>query len=105
MIDEFSWAVGFWEGEGTIVNPNKGKGLSVSAAQKDLEPLIRLRDAFGCGKVLGPYNEGRIFRWVVSGNDARNVMARILPYLSARRQEQVQAALDKDVAWDTKNFH
>jgi hypothetical protein len=97
VIDEFSWAVGFWEGEGTVNSPNKGRGFEMSASQKYTEPLQRVQLAFGCGKLYGPYNNGKIYRWIVSGNNARILMSRVYPHLSKRRQIQVTEILSRDV--------
>jgi hypothetical protein len=74
------WAAGIYEGEGSCTVDG-----SVSVPQKDPWILIKLRDFFG-GLVR---DEGRIWRWQLSGTHARMFLDAVYPYLSPRRRARI----------------
>jgi len=94
-FDPFSWAVGFWEGEGTVgvvrSESYRKRYLQLHATQADLEPLNKLYLGFQCGHITGPYNRGKkpVWHWTVSGEPAWELMNDMLPFLSDRRREQL----------------
>jgi hypothetical protein len=96
-LDLFSWAVGFWEGHGSAnVAGKPRKYLQIMAGDKGREPLDRLTEIFG-GNVNGPYTTGSRYQWSLCGAGAWSFCDRILPYLSARRQEQVRESMARAV--------
>lgn len=82
---DVAWAAGFWEGEGSVCKASTNT-FQITATQKNLEPLLRLRQWFG-GSVT--QRRGGLFSWQVSGPLARQFVPRVWPYLSARRREQL----------------
>jgi hypothetical protein len=85
-FDWFAWAIGFWEGEGSV--SRAGAYICLNAGQKDEEPLLRLAQAFG-GNVTGPYRTGSRYQWSISSKGAAELAIRIMPHLSNRRQAQI----------------
>lgn len=92
---EIGWVAGFLEGEGSFTRTESG-GPRISAPQVQREPLERLSAKFG-GKITlrVPKNQNAqpIYVWTLSGRQARNVMKRLLPLMSPRRQTQINAVL------------
>jgi DNA-directed RNA polymerase subunit RPC12/RpoP len=86
--DDFVWAAGFLEGEGTF---GRSTTEVVAAGQKQRWPLDRLRAAFG-GSVKRHRNTS-YYDWRVTGARARGLMMSLYGMLSPRRQEQVLRAL------------
>ncbi len=83
-----AWAAGFWEGEGSA---QKHRGtVQVSASQKEKWCLDILRRYFG-GSIDKP-NMNVCFYWRAHGELARGFLRAIYPYLSPRRQQQVERA-------------
>ena len=78
-VDEFSWAVGLFEGEGT---------------GQDLDVVDRFAAAVGVRHVYGPYQsrdrkyDGGLRKpflyWVVEGGEARLLGVRMAPWLGER---------------------
>jgi hypothetical protein len=88
MITEMDivWAAGFWEGEGSI------SLRFVTASQVNKWPLERLLLMFGgtiSVRASSRINQRNCYQWFVCGQDARNFVALIYPYLSPRRQQQI----------------
>lgn len=89
---EFAWAVGLFEGEGTIHAGRKGpRGASRSQRRlclgtTDLDVLQRFHAAVGVGKIDGPR--------IVKDRKTAECLAlldRMEPLLGQRRREQVRA--------------
>ena len=88
LID-IAWAAGIYEGEGNVRLCGRGKrGLAAAVAQKDPEILYRLRDWFG-GSVGGPSPTNCCYKFDICGDRARIFMGLVYPFLSKRRQVQV----------------
>lgn len=93
--DEVAWAAGFYEGEGCI--HFDGKNLNMTLSQCNREPLDRYYEIMGCGKIYGPYTKRRvqpIYTWKVSGRSAVEAIGRLSEWLSKRRTEQAQTAIE-----------
>ena len=99
-----AWAAGFYEGEGSVVvgcltpppsSPSAKPHVKARVAQVDRCPLERLKRWFGgCISQHRPVSNERQAQWVweVSHVKADDFYARIMEYLSDRRQEQIRAA-------------
>lgn len=79
---------GFYEGEGSACRHGK-KSIVVQVPQRDPEVLFRARSLWG-GSIRQDYRE--ISVWVMSGDRARKFLIEIFPYLSSRRQKQIEDA-------------
>src|SRR3990167_781206 len=95
------WAAGFLEGEGSYsagrLKSDKGysKGIRVSAAQVQKEPLERLQRLFGGS--LAQYVGGRlgnyIWLWGLGAEKSAGLMMTIYPLMSSKRKSQIERAL------------
>lgn len=96
---ELGWVVAFIEGEGHFHCGASQKGITmgVRACQVQREPIERLVQYTGLGKVYGPYHRGGqrkpIHTWEVYGKTAESFIELIQPFLSPKRQAQSGAAL------------
>ena len=86
--DDILFFAGFYDGEGCA----QGKGASgivVHVTQKDQELLHRGRSLWGGSIHL---NNRGVSAWVLSGDRARLFLMAIYPYVSSRRQKQIEEA-------------
>lgn len=92
MLD-VAWAAGFLEGEGSFGGVRTSYSQNVSAFQVQREPLDRLQRMFG-GYLHPRRRQDRkdAYYWRVNGEQARRVMVVLYPWMSPRRQEQMQVA-------------
>lgn len=92
---DVAWAAGFFEGEGSI-----GK-RAVLAHQVNRWPLEKLERTFG-GTIGAKPRSGRdnnqqpCWHWSIGGEQARLFVRLIYPYLSPRRQEQIDSIFITD---------
>lgn len=95
---DYAWAAGFYEGEGTIHLMKSGGSVVLAVNQVTLEPLERLVEIFG-GMIYGPhsYNDNQpIYRWnVYNRQHAQQIILKMWPWLSQRRQEQAWSVFDR----------
>jgi hypothetical protein len=108
-----AWVAGFYEGEGTIHLGGKTGGYKqlmtqISQCGEEVpEPLVRVCDWTGLGKVFGPYQNNSGFarrsllqpKWIWQTTGERDVtafIALIRPWLSERRIKQADGVLE---AW------
>ena len=97
---QLGWVVGFLEGEGCF-RAGFSEGvirLRAEAKQVQREPLDRLVQYSGVGRIQGPYDrrglkQSPIHEWTISGLPARALMERLRGHLSPKRQGQIDAAL------------
>lgn len=96
MVD-IGFAAGFYEGEGSVLKGNKeGVSILVSITQKDIEPLLKMRDLFGGNiKEYGGYHY-----WRLSGEKCHGFLLTIFTLLSARRRQQILKYKDFFLAED-----
>src|SRR3990167_5635725 len=90
-IRELAWAAGFLEGEGSFVS--HGAGLTVSAVQVELDPVLRLRDLFG-GKIKQYHHRQRTmgrpyYKWTIHGSHAIGVALTMFTFMSSKRRGQI----------------
>jgi hypothetical protein len=119
MSPEMWWALGIYEGEGSIsrnISPRRDRalgslrsGVYVRVKMTDLDVIERLKKVTGIGHVRGPSKHPRQSGWkpfwvwsVSRRGDIRWLMRQWYPYLSARRQGQVDAALGEGWAAQTE---
>ena len=94
------WVAGLLEGEGSFTNhPNckKTHTMQITVQMTDKDVLDRLQSLIG-GQIHGPYDRGHkpIYQYTLYGSDAvERVVRDILPYMGARRTEQITKMLDK----------
>lgn len=104
-LHDVGWAAGFVEGEGYIgfVSQSKNKEeyprLKLNVAQTHREPLDKLQEVLGVGKVRGPYgpytgNRQPHYQYNISGNLAVEALEKMMPYLF-RKGEQARLAIQK----------
>lgn len=88
---DLEWAAGFLEGEGSFVKTKSGGRVSSANQRYTPEPLQRLQGLFG-GSLRWRDGERR-WNWYACGWRAVGLMLSIYPYLSKRRQRQIQRVL------------
>lgn len=107
MDDEFAWACGLFEGEGSITylprtedSRWKRRRLEMSSTDKDV--LERFLKAVGVGTItgprsrIGPNGEPRkdIYAWhATCWDDIANLLPCMLPWLGERRKAKAEALL------------
>ncbi len=94
-MDGVSWAIGLFEGEGSVVVT--GNSLRLTLPSNDHDTLLRLQQVWG-GRVTGPYGPGKnklsmsdSWRWAIYGDEAKRITNEIEPHLGVRRRSQVAA--------------
>lgn len=85
------WAAGFLEGEGSFFY---GNTPTVSASQKQKWPLEKLHEIFNSGSLTGPYGSKKMYKFTACGENALHILNLIYPYMSPRRQKQIQNAIN-----------
>lgn len=95
---DYAWAAGFLEGEGSFCGKNgTDPRPRVSAGQRERDPLQRLFTLFG-GAIYDSIKQERpYYTWLLRGQTGRDLMLKLLPLMSVRRQEQIRAALAIDL--------
>lgn len=91
--EDIAWAAGFLEGEGCFGAKVRATGVygSINAGQVNREPLERLQAMFGGS--IRPAANGTIFVWAVAGELSRAAVRLVYPWLSRRRQAQVERSM------------
>jgi len=102
-FDRFSWAIGLFEGEGTIAISSNGKvaknrTIAVRVVMADKDTITRFFETVGCGYVRGPHrykhSKKLMYAWKIGRRkEAIDFILRILPYLSDHRRAQGIRAL------------
>lgn len=98
-----AWAAGLYEGEGTARakehshRPGQYTGYA-RIKMTDIEPIQKFHEVMGFGNFNGPY-EGTnkpFWEWSANGWEALNSLLELFrPFLSPRRIEQLEFALQK----------
>lgn len=90
------WSAGFLEGEGSAglyKSVGDRKRLVLSAVQKDISPLEKLKSLYG--GTLSSRSESGIYTWNLQGDAAMYAINSILPYVvSAYKSEQYLKAVE-----------
>ena len=105
---ELAWAAGFFDGEGSVsIHRDKRPGrkplIHLDIEQVDIRPLLRFRAAVGLpGNIsLRParsLNRKPIHRVYMAHAEASACIARLWPFLSEPKREQIIAALGQMAA-------
>src|SRR6266550_6427865 len=94
---DVAWAAGFLEGEGNF-SPGS-TGISITARQVVVDPLIRLQNLFGGSlkqrKNGSPLAKQLIYVWMLCGKKAADLCSAIYPQMSGKRQTAIDAMLEK----------
>jgi hypothetical protein len=96
--EEFAWAAGLFEGEGSITLAPRPR-LQMKMADEDV--VRRFAEIIGVGKVYGPYGpydyeppkrlqKKPTWMWVCEGRRASEALEALRPWLSARRLAQAR---------------
>lgn len=102
-IETVAWTAGLFEGEGSAVVYNgRGEGYTpsprVTIGMTDEWTIRRLHKLLGIGKVSTYQpregNRKRVWRWTCASKREVPLLAALLPYLSPRRQSQLQSAIE-----------
>ncbi|HKT90082.1 MAG TPA: LAGLIDADG family homing endonuclease [Candidatus Sulfotelmatobacter sp.] len=89
---DYAWAAGFFDGEGcvSIYSQKRYTCARVHIVQKDIRPLIRMSKMFGererIGSVKRADRRHTYYRLTFSGQRAADVLEKMLPYLSLKRE-------------------
>lgn len=92
---ELGWVAGIIEGEGSFAF---GTSLRIVVSQKDRWLLERLVNFYG-GRIY-PQRKGKYtssWNWILTGPRARGLGRLIKPYLSPRRQLQLQKVWTENI--------
>lgn len=104
--EALAYAAGYLEGEGCFT-PKRRKssvGLLIQARSTDIEPLRWLHEQYG-GSIRGPYAQPNPrakeqYHWALQGDPAGDLMRKLKPFMSRRRQAAIQFALDERQAYE-----
>lgn len=104
---QIAWMAALYEGEGCVVPPvsklsgrGYGSPLRLKFKMCDRDVLQRFQQYAGGGNLSGPHKPSGLgkketFTLVVQGSRAHALLVSFVPWLGARRCEQVRAALAK----------
>lgn len=115
MTDEtnFFWLVGLLEGEGSFLkpSPSKPREPKIDVEMTDEDVIRRLSALFGVGyrrRDRHRANASVTYHIRLAGKGAVRLMWRLKPYMSARRQQQinraVQCYIDRGIKWHPDNL-
>lgn len=96
---QYAWAAGFFDGEGCVSLHRQGRWTCVRIilVQKDIRPMERFMATFGCAETLSVVTRrnrtNHYYRLVISGRKAADVLTKMLPYLTLKR-DVAEVALD-----------
>jgi hypothetical protein len=101
-VVDIAWAAGFIEGEGSFIGyiaAGKHLRTQITAVQVQKEPLERLHKLFGGTlwfHAKKPTNERQnpAWRWQLGGKEARRLMHVLYPFMSPKRQEQIDKVIN-----------
>jgi hypothetical protein len=95
-MDEM-WAIGLFEGEGSIVFMARGNSVVLSLQMTDEDVVRRFGEIMRCGRVAGPFKHKDYkptWYWrVYKNNDIVAILQRWMPYLGERRAARSMAAV------------
>lgn len=100
---EEAWALGLFEGEGSIVTPSKrGRNSTLIIQMSDEDVLKKFHAIIKFGHVRGPYNYNKnknitykpVWAWSMSAREeVRTVLTKWLPYFGERSKQRAMQAL------------
>ncbi len=99
------WAIGLFEGEGSIVTPTgRGRSSVLIIQMCDEDVLRKFNSIVGVGHISGPYNYNKnknvryksVWKWsTAKRDDVRKLLTRWLPFLGERRKVRAISALKR----------
>lgn len=97
ITNRLEWAAAFLLGEGSFIASKRGDLMYavIDATQVEKWPLERLHEWFG-GSLHGPYVRGDRkpkYQWRMSGASAVSLMKRLRPFMSPKRQAEIDRAI------------
>ena len=99
MSLEEVWAIGLFEGEGSITLNKRYKAVSIQITSTDLDVLQRFANVFGGGHFYDATRyHGRKQAWnyyISKRAEVRKVLNRMLPFLGERRACKALDAFDR----------
>ncbi len=103
--EDLMWAVGLFEGEGTITRFNsssKNSGWELSIKMTDLDVLEKFHNIIKLGKISYitspsiPKHWKKTYRWRIrSSKDVYAVLVAFYPFLGNRRKEKALQVIEK----------
>jgi len=112
--NDFFWAVGLFEGEGSIsVRQSKGHGrhykyvsLQLSSTDHDVIKkffrVVRIGALCGGKRGYALKHRKRVWKWAVSGVNAEYLCTQFIPYLCTRRKVCAQRVFKEVWLWQIK---
>ena len=95
-MDDFSWFVGLFEGEGYIGSTSdKCVQIVISGSDKDVMDKVSslLEKNYVEVQPKGKHTYKKQYRISIVGKKARYIVENIKPYMSERRQEKIEQVL------------
>lgn len=95
MNEDFMWAIGVFEGEGTITTDGHGR-WNVKVEMTDVDVIYRLKRAWSVGNITTRKRPNRQQTWTLRlsrQEDVKWLLESILPFLSVRRTTRALEAL------------
>ena len=95
--EDFFWLAGILEGEGSFMKgpPTKPKNPRITMVSTDEDVLARVAKLFGspyCA-VTGVPDKKQKYQTAVNGRRAMDLMLLLKPFMSVRRQQQIDVAV------------
>lgn len=98
VLDEKSWAIGIFEGEGWAGSPKDRIGTpQIRVGMIDKDVIERFKRIMECGEIyISKTSTGKpMYVWLISSNKALEILKEWFDHLSKRRQEQALKVLNK----------
>lgn len=101
LVKSLDWAVGLFEGEGTIIiRPSrcssKPGNIEISLSSTDHDVILSFVATIAEGKVYGPYqyaDNKPYWKWNAFGDDAAAALIKLRPLFCSRRAYRADEAL------------
>lgn len=98
--EQFAWAAGLFEGEGSVIHrPGlRGTNRGLALGTTDLDVLTRFVAIVECGRIGAVPEKGvnrPVWRWQVTRwREVEPLVLRLLPYMGERRQAKLRLLLE-----------
>ena len=91
------WLAGLLEGEGCFAMRSDGHNPIIQLIMTDLDVVIKAAQIMGCHKVVKNKQDSRggkaLYRTVLYGINAVELMRKLLPYMGKRRTEKIKECI------------
>lgn len=108
---QLGWVIGLFEGEASFTLRPRQAAVQMAQVSSDIENLNKVKEYLQIGTVVGPYgpykeNKQSICVWSTSNyRDVYQLCTLIQPFMSERRQKQIQKVLDFIILKDRKKSY